>query len=97
MRSSRTALTAELPGAGVPSAAANGAGTQAREGTVISYCGTEQAERAILQDMPTVPVWYQSTLSAWSTRLRNVQPTRSANSTCTPSPWLAKGETHREQ
>jgi oligopeptide transport system substrate-binding protein len=34
----------------------------------------QQAERAILQDMPTIPVWYQSTLSAWSTRLRNVQP-----------------------
>lgn len=24
--------------------------------------------------MPTIPIWYQSTLSAWSTRLRNVQP-----------------------
>jgi oligopeptide transport system substrate-binding protein len=34
----------------------------------------QQAERAILQDMPTIPIWYQSTLSAWSTRLRNVQP-----------------------
>ncbi|WP_200948353.1 MULTISPECIES: ABC transporter substrate-binding protein [unclassified Kitasatospora] len=34
----------------------------------------QQAERAILQDMPTVPIWYQSTLSAWSTRLRTVQP-----------------------
>jgi oligopeptide transport system substrate-binding protein len=33
-----------------------------------------QAERAILQDMPTIPIWYQSTLSAWSRRLRNVQP-----------------------
>jgi oligopeptide transport system substrate-binding protein len=34
----------------------------------------QQAERAILQDMPTIPIWYQSTLSAWSTRLRTVQP-----------------------
>jgi oligopeptide transport system substrate-binding protein len=34
----------------------------------------QQAERAILQDMPTIPIWYQSTLSAWSGRLRNVQP-----------------------
>ncbi|HEV2782567.1 MAG TPA: ABC transporter substrate-binding protein, partial [Actinophytocola sp.] len=34
----------------------------------------QQAERAILRDMPTIPIWYQSTLSAWSTRLRNVQP-----------------------
>lgn len=34
----------------------------------------QQAERMILQDMPTIPIWYQSTLSAWSTRLRNVQP-----------------------
>lgn len=34
----------------------------------------QQAERLILQDMPTIPIWYQSTLSAWSTRMRNVQP-----------------------
>lgn len=34
----------------------------------------QQAERMILQDMPTIPIWYQSTLSAWSTRLHNVQP-----------------------
>lgn len=34
----------------------------------------QQAEQTILQDMPTIPVWYQSTLSAWSTRMRNVQP-----------------------
>ncbi|MGW4112405.1 peptide ABC transporter substrate-binding protein [Actinosynnema sp. NPDC004786] len=34
----------------------------------------QEAERAILEDMPTIPVWYQSTLSAWSTRLRTVQP-----------------------
>jgi oligopeptide transport system substrate-binding protein len=33
-----------------------------------------QAERLILHDMPTIPVWYQSTLSGWSTRLRDVQP-----------------------
>lgn len=32
------------------------------------------AERTILEDMPTIPIWYQSTLSAWSTRLRTVQP-----------------------
>jgi oligopeptide transport system substrate-binding protein len=34
----------------------------------------QQAERRILQDMPTIPIWFQSTLSAWSTRLQNVQP-----------------------
>lgn len=34
----------------------------------------QQAERAILRDMPTIPIWHQSTLSAWSSRLRNVQP-----------------------
>ena len=34
----------------------------------------QQAERMILQDMPTIPIWFQSTLSAWSTRLRDVQP-----------------------
>ncbi|MER5864050.1 ABC transporter substrate-binding protein [Kitasatospora sp. NPDC002040] len=34
----------------------------------------QQAEREILADMPTIPIWYQSTLSAWSTRLRTVQP-----------------------
>lgn len=34
----------------------------------------QQAERAILRDMPTIPIWYQSTLSAWSTRLRTVRP-----------------------
>lgn len=34
----------------------------------------QQAERVILRDMPTIPIWFQSTLSAWSTRLRNVQP-----------------------
>ncbi|WP_285729505.1 ABC transporter substrate-binding protein [Nocardiopsis sp. ATB16-24] len=33
-----------------------------------------EAERTILQDMPTIPIWFQSTLSAWSTRLRDVQP-----------------------
>lgn len=33
-----------------------------------------EAERQILRDMPTIPVWYQSTLSAWSSRLSNVQP-----------------------
>ncbi|MBR8741636.1 ABC transporter substrate-binding protein [Nocardiopsis sp. MG754419] len=36
--------------------------------------GYQEAERVILRDMPTVPIWYQSTLSAWSTRLRHVQP-----------------------
>ncbi|WIY05759.1 ABC transporter substrate-binding protein [Amycolatopsis mongoliensis] len=34
----------------------------------------QQAERTILEDMPTIPIWYQSTLSAWSTRMRDVQP-----------------------
>ncbi|ADG76501.1 extracellular solute-binding protein family 5 [Cellulomonas flavigena DSM 20109] len=34
----------------------------------------QEAERAILHDMPTIPIWHQSTLSAWSTRLRDVQP-----------------------
>lgn len=34
-----------------------------------------QAERLVLQDMPTIPIWYQSALSAWSSRLHNVVPT----------------------
>lgn len=34
----------------------------------------QEAERAILRDMPTIPVWHQSTLSAWSSRLLDVQP-----------------------
>ncbi|HEY5854045.1 MAG TPA: ABC transporter substrate-binding protein [Aldersonia sp.] len=35
----------------------------------------QQAERVVLQDMPTIPIWYQSALSAWSTRLHDVVPT----------------------
>ena len=35
----------------------------------------QQAERLVLQDMPTIPIWHQSALSAWSTRLHDVVPT----------------------
>jgi len=35
----------------------------------------QQAEQLILNDMPSIPLWYQSTVSAWSTRLRDVRPT----------------------
>ncbi len=55
----------------------------------------QQAERAILDDMPVVPVWYQSTLSAWSPRLRDVQPNRSGNSISTACGSPAGGEGER--
>jgi oligopeptide transport system substrate-binding protein len=32
----------------------------------------QQAERAILQDMPAIPFWFQTVQSGWSTRLDNV-------------------------
>jgi oligopeptide transport system substrate-binding protein len=35
----------------------------------------QQAERLILQDMPTIPIWWHSATGAWSSRLENVQPT----------------------
>lgn len=35
----------------------------------------QQAERLVLQDMPTIPIWWQSATAAWSTRLHNVRPT----------------------
>jgi oligopeptide transport system substrate-binding protein len=35
----------------------------------------QQAERAVLQDMQTIPIWYQSATAAWSSRLHNVKPT----------------------
>lgn len=35
----------------------------------------QEAERVALQDMQTVPIWYQSATAAWSSRLRDVQPT----------------------
>jgi oligopeptide transport system substrate-binding protein len=35
----------------------------------------QQAERLALQDMQTIPIWYQSATAAWSTRLHNVRPT----------------------
>lgn len=31
-----------------------------------------QAERLVLQDMPAIPMWYQTVQSGWSTRLRDV-------------------------
>ncbi|GLY04134.1 hypothetical protein Acsp01_45130 [Actinoplanes sp. NBRC 101535] len=34
-----------------------------------------RAEELILADMPAIPLWYQSTVSAWSSRLRDVRPT----------------------
>ena len=36
----------------------------------------QQAERLVLQDMPTIPIWWQSGTAAWSSRLHNVQPTQ---------------------
>jgi oligopeptide transport system substrate-binding protein len=36
----------------------------------------QQAERLILQDMPTIPIWWQAATAAWSTRLHDVQPTQ---------------------
>jgi oligopeptide transport system substrate-binding protein len=36
----------------------------------------QQAERMVLQDMPTIPIWWQSGTAAWSSRLHNVQPTQ---------------------
>lgn len=35
----------------------------------------QEAERIALQDMQTIPIWYQAATAAWSTRLENVQPT----------------------
>jgi oligopeptide transport system substrate-binding protein len=35
----------------------------------------QQAERLALQDMQTIPIWYQSATAAWSSRLHDVQPT----------------------
>jgi oligopeptide transport system substrate-binding protein len=32
----------------------------------------QQAERQVLQDMPAVPLWFQTVQSGWSTRLHNV-------------------------
>ncbi|WP_322750568.1 MULTISPECIES: ABC transporter substrate-binding protein [unclassified Frankia] len=36
----------------------------------------QQAERLVLQDMPTIPIWFQSATAAWSSRLHNVVPTQ---------------------
>jgi oligopeptide transport system substrate-binding protein len=36
----------------------------------------QQAERLVLQDMPAIPIWYLSSMSAWSNRLRDVVPTQ---------------------
>jgi oligopeptide transport system substrate-binding protein len=36
----------------------------------------QEAERVALQDMQTVPIWYQSGTAAWSARLHDVQPTQ---------------------
>lgn len=35
----------------------------------------QQAERVALQDMQTIPIWYQAATAAWSSRLHNVKPT----------------------
>jgi oligopeptide transport system substrate-binding protein len=35
----------------------------------------QQAERQALDDMQTIPIWYQSATAAWSTRLHEVRPT----------------------
>ncbi|RLK53896.1 peptide ABC transporter substrate-binding protein [Actinokineospora cianjurensis] len=35
----------------------------------------QEAERIALQDMQTIPIWYQSATAAWSSRLREVKPT----------------------
>ncbi|MGH2942441.1 MAG: peptide ABC transporter substrate-binding protein [Solirubrobacteraceae bacterium] len=36
----------------------------------------QKAERLVLRDMPTVPIWWQSATAAWSSRLHNVTPTQ---------------------
>jgi oligopeptide transport system substrate-binding protein len=36
----------------------------------------QRAERLVLRDMPTVPIWWQSGTAAWSSRLRDVTPTK---------------------
>ncbi|WP_329050323.1 ABC transporter substrate-binding protein [Amycolatopsis sp. NBC_01488] len=36
----------------------------------------QQAEKLVLQDMPTIPIWWQSGTAAWASRLHNVQPTQ---------------------
>ncbi|GIG59847.1 peptide ABC transporter substrate-binding protein [Longispora fulva] len=35
----------------------------------------QEAERVVLQDMQTIPIWYQSATAAWSSRLHDVHPT----------------------
>ncbi|GAA2393763.1 ABC transporter substrate-binding protein [Catellatospora methionotrophica] len=35
----------------------------------------QQVERMVLQDMQTIPIWYQSATAAWSSRLHDVHPT----------------------
>jgi oligopeptide transport system substrate-binding protein len=36
----------------------------------------QEAERLVLQDMPTIPIWWQAATAAWSSRLHNVVPTQ---------------------
>src|ERR1700730_12720846 len=36
----------------------------------------QEAERLVLRDMPTVPIWWQSATAAWSSRLHDVVPTQ---------------------
>jgi oligopeptide transport system substrate-binding protein len=36
----------------------------------------QRAERLVLRDMPTVPIWWQAGTAAWSSRLRDVTPTK---------------------
>jgi oligopeptide transport system substrate-binding protein len=40
-----------------------------------AYSLYQQVERIVLQDMQTIPIWYQSATAAWSTRLSDVHPT----------------------
>jgi oligopeptide transport system substrate-binding protein len=35
----------------------------------------QEAERQVLQDMQTIPIWFQAATAAWSPRLQNVRPT----------------------
>jgi oligopeptide transport system substrate-binding protein len=36
----------------------------------------QQAERLVLKDMPTIPIWWQSGTAAWGSKLHDIQPTQ---------------------
>jgi oligopeptide transport system substrate-binding protein len=36
----------------------------------------QQAEKLVIQDMPVIPIWWQSATAAWATRVHNAQPTQ---------------------